>query len=146
MDLNNKTSIYGSSGFIGSKFSSMYGGYSIWREEDTPVSDTDVLYFISTTHNYHVFDDPYLDINTNLIKLISVLEEFKDGCKGKTFNFISSWFVYWDTDFQAREGSVCNPKGFYSITKQAAERMVASYCETFELNYKIFREAGGLPL
>tara|TARA_R110000824_G_scaffold374242_1_gene564741 strand:+ start:806 stop:1597 length:792 start_codon:yes stop_codon:yes gene_type:complete len=117
----------------------MYDVYSIDREDNSPIENTDVLYFISTTHNYHVFDDPFLDVNTNLVKLISVLEKFKDTCKGRTFNFISSWFVYGDTDFPAKEDSVCNPKGFYSITKQAAERIVASYCETFELPYTILR-------
>jgi len=132
-------SVFGSTGFIGSKFASMYDVNQIPREENAPVSGTDVIYFISTTHNYHVFDDPHLDVNTNLTKLISVLEEFKDKCEGKTFNFISSWFVYGDTDFPAREDSVCNPKGFYSITKQAAERIVASYCETFEIDYRILR-------
>ena len=135
----NKISVFGSTGFIGSKFSEMYDVLPIEREENCPHTDTDVLYFISTTHNYHVFDDPYLDVNTNLTKLISVLEEFKKNCEGRTFHFISSWFVYGDTDFPAREDSVCNPKGFYSITKQAAERIVASYCETFGLKYTILR-------
>ena len=135
----NNISIFGSTGFIGSKFASMYDAYAIDRECDSPVEDTDVLYFISTTHNYHVFDNPFLDVDTNLTKLIKVLEEFKSRCPDRTFNFISSWFVYGDTDFPAREDSVCNPKGFYSITKQAAERVVASYCETFGLKYTILR-------
>jgi len=137
--MQEKVSVFGSTGFIGSKFSSMYEVNSIPREDNSPVDGTDTLYFISTTHNYHVFDDPFLDVDTNLTKLISVLEKFKERCEGKTFHFISSWFVYGDTDFPAKEDSVCNPKGFYSITKQAAERIVASYCETFGLNYTILR-------
>jgi nucleoside-diphosphate-sugar epimerase len=134
-------SVFGARGFIGSKFHDLHEEevYRIPREQNSPTADTDVLYLISTTHNYHVFDEPYLDVNTNLIKLIAVLEEFKDKCQGRTFNFISSWFVYGDTDFPAREDSICNPKGFYSITKQAAERIVASYCETFGISYRILR-------
>ena len=36
-------------------------------------------------------DDLKKDINTNLIVLMDVLRNFKDS--GRTFNFISSWFV-----------------------------------------------------
>lgn len=101
---------------------------------------TDVIYFISTVHNYHVFDDPTLDIKVNLQLLIEILQKFKDSkIKNATFNFISSWFVYGDSELPATEESVCNPKGFYSITKRAAEQLLESYCKTFDLNYRILR-------
>ena len=132
-------SVFGSTGFIGSKFSSMYNIENIPRESNCPVENTDVLYLISTTHNYHVFDKPFLDIDTNLIKLVSVLEEFKRKCPNNTFTFISSCFVYGDTDYPAAEETNCNPKGFYSITKHAAEKLLISYCETFGLKYNILR-------
>ena len=35
--------------------------------------------------------------------------------------------------------SECNPKGFYSITKRAAEQLLISYCETFGIKYRIMR-------
>lgn len=134
-------SVFGSTGFIGSQFSSMYSDEvtNIARDSNTPVSNSDILYLISTTHNYHVFDNIHLDVDTNLTKLLNVLEQFKINCSGNVFNFVSSWFVYGDTDFPARENSVCNPKGFYSITKYTAEKLVESYCKTFNLKYKIFR-------
>ena len=132
-------SVFGSSGFIGSNFVSKYDSHKIPRECNTPIEDTDILYLISTTHNYHVFDNPFLDIETNLTKLVSVLQEFRRHCARRTFNFISSCFVYGDTEYPAKETTVCNPKGFYSITKLAAERLVVSYCETFNLNYRILR-------
>jgi len=132
-------SIFGSSGFIGNEFFNMYDSVAIPRNCNKPIDNTEVLYFISTTHNYNVFDNPTLDIDTNLIKLINVLEEFKKNCANKTFNFISSWFVYGDTDFPATENSICNPKGFYSITKYTAEKLLISYCETFNIKYKILR-------
>lgn len=132
-------SIFGSSGFIGSHFVSKYPSYEIARDVNSPIEDTDILYLISTTHNYHVFDNPFLDIETNLIKLVSVLQEFKNKCPTRIFNFISSCFVYGDTEYPAKETTVCNPKGFYSITKLAAERLLISYCETFNLNYRILR-------
>ena len=132
-------SVFGSSGFIGRNFVSKYDSHKIPRECNTPIEDTDILYLISTTHNYHVFDNPFLDIETNLTKLVSVLQEFRRHCARRTFNFISSCFVYGDTEYPAKETTVCNPKGFYSITKLAAERLIISYCETFNLNYRILR-------
>jgi nucleoside-diphosphate-sugar epimerase len=57
-----------------------------------------------------------------------------------TFNFISSWFVYGKIrSLPAREEDLCNPTGFYSITKFAAEKLLASYCETHKINYRILR-------
>jgi nucleoside-diphosphate-sugar epimerase len=96
------------------------------------------LYFISTTNNYNIFDNPNLDIDTNLTVLVNVLKNCKD--KGITFNFVSSWFVYGkNNSLPAKEDDYCNPKGFYSITKRAAEQLVISFCETFKIKYRIFR-------
>lgn len=136
-------SVYGSTGFVGSRFVKMHGNkcISIDKHQHKPES-SDILYFISTVDNYNVHTDPYLDINTNLIKLISVLEECKkiNSETPVTFNFISSWFVYGKTtDLPAKETSVCNPTGFYSITKHAAEKLLMSYCETFGMKYRILR-------
>ena len=133
-------SVYGSTGFIGSRFCQLYQDdvVKIPREQTNPET-SEVLYFISTTNNYNIFEDPHVDIETNLNFLIDVLERCKDK-EGLVFNFISSWFVYGKTDdLPAREDSVCNPRGFYSITKRAAEQLLVSYCETFKIKYRIFR-------
>jgi nucleoside-diphosphate-sugar epimerase len=137
-------SIFGSSGFVGSHFYNLYKNESvkILKNENTPISGN-ILYLISTVDNYNILTDPYLDINTNLIKLISVLEECKKLKQSGipiVFNFVSSWFVYGKTDqVPAIENTVCNPTGFYSITKHAAEKMLISYCETYGLGYRILR-------
>jgi len=134
-------SVFGSTGFIGSKFCDMYPDeiVKVGREDDTPKS-SDVLYFISTIHNYNVFDDVHLDINTNLNKLMRVLQNCKNN--DMTFNFISSWFVYGKNNIlPATEDTHCNPKGFYSITKRTAEQLLISYCETFKIKYRILRLA-----
>lgn len=134
--------IFGGSGFIGSNFKKQYPNSIVIERNDNIPKTTNVLYCISTVDNYNVFSDPYLDINTNLIKLIAVLEECKKlNQESKvTFNFVSSWFVYGKTDtLPAKESSYCNPSGFYSITKYAAEKLLMSYCETFNINYRIFR-------
>jgi|TARA_Y100000310_G_scaffold308073_1_gene350807 nucleoside-diphosphate-sugar epimerase len=133
-------SVYGGTGFVGGAYCDMFTeeSYIIPREQREPETNN-ILYFISTIHNYNIFDNPHLDIETNLSLLIDVLEE----CKNKEnviFNFVSSWFVYGKTeDRPANENSTCNPKGFYSITKRAAEQLLISYCETFGLNYRILR-------
>jgi nucleoside-diphosphate-sugar epimerase len=90
--------------------------------------------------NYNVFTNPQLDIQTNLTVLVNVLSNIVDK-ENTIFNFISSWFVYGDTDLPAREDSYCNPKGFYSITKRTAEQLLISYCQTFGIKYRILRLA-----
>lgn len=131
-------SIYGGTGNIGSYYHGLYGGDIIDRDWRTPKSNK-VLYFISTTSNNNIFLDATLDVKTNLLDLTERL----DACKkaGITeFNFISSWFVY-GKPFHVRfhEDDYCNPKGFYSITKKAAEDLVVDYCKTFRINYRILR-------
>ena len=136
-------SVYGSTGFIGSNFCKLYQDkvIKIPRDQKDPESD-DVLYFISTTDNYNVHSDPYIDINTNLTLLIETLEKCKK--ENLVFNFISSWFVYGNILLKngiepIKEDSICNPKGFYSITKKAAEDLLISYCNTFNIKYRILR-------
>ena len=105
---------------------------------------TEIVYFISTISNYNIHTNPFLDIDTNLTTLIRVLESWRTNAPNATFNFISSWFVYGDVELPAKENSNCDPKGFYSITKRAAEQLLISYCETFGLKYKIMRLANVL--
>ena len=135
--MENRLSVYGSKGFIGSAFCELHDCVEIQRNQRAPLTD-EVLYLISTTHNYNVLEDSFIDIDTNLNVLMETLDECRK--KGiKTFNFISSWFVYGDTELPATEMSYCNPKGFYSITKRCAEQLLISYCETFDMNYRILR-------
>ncbi|MES2767914.1 MAG: NAD-dependent epimerase/dehydratase family protein [Bdellovibrionota bacterium] len=133
-----KLSIYGGTGFVGSEFckQTKRSIELIPRNSRTPVSK-EILYFISTTHNYHIFDDIQKDVDTNLKVMLDVLDKIRE--EGYTFNFISSWFVYGDTTLPAKESNDCKPKGFYSITKRAAEQMLISFCETYKLNYRILR-------
>ena len=131
-------SVFGGTGFVGSEFCKQFKNEVtiIDRNSVTPISEK-VLYLISTVDNYNVLTDSKKDINTNLIHLMNVLDECKN--KNIEFTFISSWFVYGDTDLPAKESSVCRPKGFYSITKYAAELLLESYCKTFNIKYKIIR-------
>ena len=113
----NIVQVFGGHGYIGSNYVKLTPNAICNDKLDLTVdkSVTDIVYFISTISNYNVLKNPYIDIDTNLTLLIKILEQCKDT--NITFNFISSWFVYGDTHVPADENSYCNPKGFYSITK-----------------------------
>jgi nucleoside-diphosphate-sugar epimerase len=144
--MNNKISVFGPTGFIGGRFCEMFPNnvVKIDRNDCVPVSNN-VLYFISTVDNYNIHDDLHVDIDTNLKVLMNVLENVKKN-PNITFNFVSSWFVYGQTnDMPFKEDTtICNPTGFYSITKYAAEQMLICFCNTFNIKYRIFRLANVL--
>lgn len=137
-------SVFGGTGFVGSEFVRLAREddsyvYVIPKKSKAPAS-SDILYLISTVDNYNVHSNPLLDVKTNLVWLLEVLKETKKRYENDfVFNFVSSWFVYGETEQPAKEISPCNPKGFYSITKRAAEQLLISYCETFDIPYRIFR-------
>lgn len=135
-----KINLFGN-GFIGREFvKANYPDTVVNDRNDLTPKENNIVYFISTIDNYNVFTNPYLDIETNLTTMVRVLE----NCRSRygadfVFNFISSWFVYGKVDCPAREDSPCNPTGFYSITKRAAEQLLMSYCETYGMKYRILR-------
>jgi nucleoside-diphosphate-sugar epimerase len=77
---------------------------------------------------------------------MKVLSNIDKDDKDIVFNFVSSWFVYGKNEVLPfnENLSICNPTGFYSITKRAAEQMLMSFCETFNIKYRIFRLANVL--
>jgi nucleoside-diphosphate-sugar epimerase len=119
---------------------------SVNEKSDYSIYSKDVLYMISTVHNYNIYTDVHLDVDTNLTLLLTVLENWKryqekTGEKG-VFNFVSSWSVYGNQEkLPVAEDAVCNPNGFYIITKRCAEQLLICYCETFGLKYRILRFA-----
>jgi nucleoside-diphosphate-sugar epimerase len=138
----NNINVFGGSGFIGGRFCELYkDNVVIQNRQEYKPKTNDLLYFISTVDNYNIHKDLHLDINTNLNVLMSVLENIDK--ENTTINFVSSWFVYGKNEVLPfnEKYSVCNPTGFYSITKRAAEQMLISFCETFGVKYRIFRLA-----
>ena len=131
-------SVYGSTGFIGGSFCNLFADDVIKIDRDfRKPQSKNILYFISTTTNYNVFEDLHLDINTNLNILMEVLQYCKD--EEITFNYISSGFVYGLNIINAKETDIPDPRGFYSITKRTAEQLIISFCETFKCKYRILR-------
>jgi nucleoside-diphosphate-sugar epimerase len=143
--------VFGGRGFVGSSYIRTYYDQTVGNivsindRHDLNVYSKDVLYLISTVHNYNVFKDNTLDIETNLILLMKVLENWKNrpDSKDGVFNFVSSWFVYGyqNNPHDVSEVAICDPKGFYSITKRCAEQLLISYCSTHNLKYRILRLA-----
>ncbi len=132
-------SVFGATGFVGSAFvkKSKHATVSVARDTRVPPTNN-ILYLISTTDNYNVFSDLHKDINTNLTVLMETLEHCKKS--RLVFNFVSSWFVYGTHEnLPVSETAYCDPKGFYSITKRAAEQLLMSWCQTFNVNYRILR-------
>ena len=136
----NPISVFGSTGFIGSHFiqKSSFKTIPIPKLQRTPVSK-DILYFIGVIHNYNIFEDIRLDIETNLQVLVETLEAARNAFPKFTFNYVSSWAVYGPGEIPFNEDQPCNPKGFYSITKYAAELLLRSFCETYSMDYRIIR-------
>lgn len=130
-------SVFGSTGFIGSQFCQRFVNTVKIPRESNVTESSDILYLISTVDNYNIFSNPYIDVETNITKLINVLEECRK--QKVTFNFISSWFVYGDCKYPKKESDECNPVGFYSVTKHTAERIVEEYGKTFNIPYRILR-------
>jgi nucleoside-diphosphate-sugar epimerase len=138
--------VFGSTGFIGKRFSELYPMVVRNDRNDHTVQTDEVLYFISTVDNYNIHQDLFIDIDTNLTTMMKVLSSVDRTNKNLVFNFVSSWFVYGKNENVPFKESdlACNPTGFYSITKRAAEQMLISFCETFDIKYRIFRLANVL--
>lgn len=135
-----KISVFGP-GFIGGRFCDMFPEETIRIPRDQKESETsNILYCISSTDNYGVFEDVTRDIKTNLILLMEILDTNKKkfGSEFKV-TFLSSWFVYGSQKLPITEDSPKDPRGFYSVTKLCAEQLLRSYCETFGINYLILR-------
>src|ERR1017187_2084141 len=142
---NELLNVMGGGGFIGSNYIRLYPNcLGLDRNDYQPKSNADILYFISTVDNYNVFENPHIDIDTNLSTLVTTLENWRNNYPTGILNFISSWFAYGNEYSPkgfgnengpncngAKETDHCNPKGFYGITKRAAEQLLISYCETY---------------
>lgn len=133
-------SLFGA-GFIGSHYAEKYPGTFTINKDSVASRSPDILYMISTVHNYHPKDgDFFMDINTNLVKFMEVLNEayLKWGDK-LVFNLVSTWFVLSPKEIPAKEDSRCEPNGFYSATALCREHLLKSCAETFGFNFRILR-------
>ena len=137
----NKISVAGGNGFIGSRFCDMFPEQTVKIERNSREPETnEIINFISTTHNYNVFEDVLKDLNSNVVIMLEILDAAKNKFGSDfTFNQISTWSAYGTVDLPAKEDAECNPTGFYSITKRTAEQLLIAYCKIFNVKYRIFR-------
>ena len=138
--INDTVSVFGATGFVGSNFVKQANCHI--QERDNLVPETNnILWLISTLSNYNVFDNLTIDVETNLILLLKMLDNaHKKFGEDFCVNYISTWFVYGlGEENPVKEDTCCNPTGFYSITKLAAEQLLKSFCSTFGIKYRILR-------
>lgn len=137
------TNLFGA-GFIGRKYKEMFPETIVLNRDTLVSTHPEVLYMISTIHNYHPKDgNPFIDIETNNLHFMKVLDECVKKHGGNlVFNLVSTWFVYGHTDYPAKEDSECRPTGFYSITARARELLLQSYAELKGFKYRILRLGG----
>ena len=138
---DNKISLFGSTGFIGSHLVKLFPNdfYCEPRENNTPKYNT-IIYAIGSNTNYNMFDSLTKDVNDNLVKLNLVLENCKD--RDVNFIFLSSWFAYGKTGkVVVNENDQGEVLGYYSICKLAAEQMIKTFCSVYNKKYKILRLA-----
>lgn len=129
--------LFGGSGYIGSVYQRRFDVIMQDRDDLVPQHNR-VLYMISTNHNHHLPRNPWIDVDTNIVTLLRVLEQ----CRGRAdmeFNFVSSWFVYGNCLQPVNEQHACDPRGFYSITKHTAERLLQEYCNLHGIKWRILR-------
>lgn len=134
-----KYSLFGV-GFVLGEYAKTYPDEVICIDRESRFANSNnILYGRSTVHNYHPKEgDPFIDIRTNLLHFMQVLD--LNINEDVTFNLISTFFVYGQgAQLPAKEDSPCNPSGFYSITANAREQLLRSYCGTFGLKYRILR-------
>lgn len=143
MDFIDKVSIFGV-GFAGGCFAELYPQETVKIDSGWHKCYTrNILYTRSTTDNFWPLKgDSHKDINVNLIGLMYVLDNIKNSelRKVTTINFLSSYFVYGpQKELPVKEDAICNPSGFYGVSKRCAEQLLIEYCETFNIKWRILR-------
>lgn len=88
--------VFGGNGFIGSRYCELTPNIIKNDRDDYKIKTNEVVYFISTRHNNNILSNPYIDIESNLITLIKVLESEKNN-SNLIFNYISTrncWLLH----------------------------------------------------
>ena len=86
--MGNRITVYGSTGFIGSRFCQLNENNVIKNKRDDYVTKSnEILYFISTVDNYNIHQNLEIDIDTNLKTLMKVLGSI-DQKEDVTFKFM----------------------------------------------------------
>lgn len=102
-----------------------------------------IFHCASTTDNYNILSDPFLDVNTNLNGTIKLLEACKDLKTKPKIVFFSTFFVYGNeyekTKKPITEKSGTDPLGLYPATKLCVESVIKLYSRLYGIEYIICR-------
>ncbi|MCL5730039.1 MAG: NAD-dependent epimerase/dehydratase family protein [Candidatus Pacearchaeota archaeon] len=108
-------------------------------KEDVEGKDL-IFHCASTTHNYHIKDDPFVDVDINCNGTIYLLESCKDHNPSARIVFLSTFFVNGNLDtLPATPDSPCNPLGLYPATRLAGEHFCSIYNKVFGLDTVVAR-------
>jgi len=101
-----------------------------------------IVHAASTTHNYHIYDNPRIDVETNCVGTINVLESVLQKSPKATVIYLSTFFVAGDSvgaSGRHQEDQACNPLALYGATKLCAEHICKTYCRVHGLDVRIAR-------
>ena len=97
-----------------------------------------VIHCASTVHNYHVLDDPKVDVRTNCDGTLALLEACK--VRRPRLLFVSTFFVYGNPrQLPVDEDSPCEPLALYPATKLAAEHFCSLYGRLHDFHVNVCR-------
>ena len=105
------------------------------------VKDIDwIFHCASTSDNYNINENPYLDIEVNCKGTIALLEACRKGNTNVRIIYPSTFFVNGNLqDLPATKDSPCEPLGLYPATRLAGEHFCKIYNKVFQMNSIIIR-------
>lgn len=99
-----------------------------------------IYHFAGTTDNYHILDDPYIDIDINCNGTIALLEACRKYNPDVRILYGSTFFVNGNPEsLPVTPSSPCNPLGLYGATRLAGEHFCRIYNNVYNLNVTIVR-------
>lgn len=102
-----------------------------------------IYHCASTVDNYHVLDDPYLDVETNINGTIHLLELIRRLHKKPKLIYLSTFFVYGNMYDKLKkpitEESPTDPLAIYPASKLCTESIIKLYARLYRIPYLICR-------
>jgi nucleoside-diphosphate-sugar epimerase len=99
-----------------------------------------IFHCASTVDNYNIFDNPYLDANTNINGTIALLEACRVHNPNVKVIFTSTFFVNGNPpEMPVTPDMKPEPLGLYGATKLCAEHILKTYNRVFDIDIRIAR-------
>lgn len=108
-----------------------------WHNLEERLKGVDVVIHAASDLRSKVYENPTNLINSNIVTTTKLLEAIKSH-KIKQFIFISSCAVYGES-MRTPEKGPCHATSINGIGKLLNEKIISEFCETNQIDYKIFR-------